>query len=792
MGTVTTAAALSLILSSAISAVDFLPLQEGNQWTYTMSNGMQMATKIVGFENVGAVRCAIAETAMGGQTSREYLAADAQGIKAYMSQTQGREFRYDPPMLRVKLPYQEGDTWEATVSQFGMAMTTSSQSIGREQVQTPVGTFDAIKIRATVNMGPGQSMVSTTWYAAGIGPVRQVMQMGGQELNAMLASTNVKPAPETQAATTVTLQSPTVQSPTEIRCPKCGAKVPAGAKFCPECGTKLEQPKPVAPTVCPKCGAKFPAGAKFCPACGQKIETPATAPEPGQPPTGATTASARSQPALEKYQSADGKVLLYKPPTWTVTEGETLGPGIYAVSVTEPQENAAVVFLTFQVDETIKDSVVLAAKCIEALRQEFPDLKVANLNSTPERERTIADLSLTADGEKGAGHGYFFRTQSIGTVFLLLAKADQWNALRPTLTTIAANLAYTPQGVAAVVEQGRRLAEQEPASAGQGTSLSPPVMLQQAERRPGKQVPLQLAALPDQSMSMQIPQGWVLEGQKIQFTAVNNAQTRTHGLGYVCHTIIPMDIPVSGVITAPYQPPPQALNLVLQFGRTGADVQVIGEYPADQAVPALAQSIQQMRAQGSQVDARLIHARFRNVPTGTVSRGLFSVMCSIRSMTPVWQVSIQGSWAPDNEFEEWLPLYLRVEKTIQVNQQWMGQEMQNRAVVQQQLNRNLQRSIAESNQAFDDYLGSLRNADRSRDYISHMWSQTTLGQGTWVAENEGARVYQTDSWGIQGPEGRIDSPAYNTTNFTGENPWGGGNLELVDTRAEYERYIANR
>jgi len=61
-----------------------------------------------------------------------------------------------------------------------------------------------------------------------------------------------------------------------------------------------------------------------------------------------------------------------------------------------------------------------------------------------------------------------------------------------------------------------------------------------------------------------------------------------------------------------------------------------------------------------------------------------------------------------------------------------------------------------------------------------------------VAENEGARVYQTDSWGIQGPEGRIDSSAYNTTNFTGENPWGGGDLEMVDTRAEYERYIANR
>jgi hypothetical protein len=52
-------------------------------------------------------------------------------------------------------------------------------------------------------------------------------------------------------------------------------------------------------------------------------------------------------------------------------------------------------------------------------------------------------------------------------------------------------------------------------------------------------------------------------------------------------------------------------------------------------------------------------------------------------------------------------------------------------------------------------------------------------------------VYQTDSWGIEGPEGRIDARAYNNTHFTGENPWGGEDLDLVDTREEYEKYIGN-
>ena len=47
------------------------------------------------------------------------------------------------------------------------------------------------------------------------------------------------------------------------KCPKCGMIVPEG-KFCLECGFKLEQ-------VCNKCGAKIIPGAKFCLECGEKV-----------------------------------------------------------------------------------------------------------------------------------------------------------------------------------------------------------------------------------------------------------------------------------------------------------------------------------------------------------------------------------------------------------------------------------------------------------------------------------------------------------------------------------------
>ena len=47
-------------------------------------------------------------------------------------------------------------------------------------------------------------------------------------------------------------------------CPKCGK--PAGeGKFCANCGASMNLVK------CPKCGAKSPAGIKFCGECGTKI-----------------------------------------------------------------------------------------------------------------------------------------------------------------------------------------------------------------------------------------------------------------------------------------------------------------------------------------------------------------------------------------------------------------------------------------------------------------------------------------------------------------------------------------
>jgi membrane protease subunit (stomatin/prohibitin family) len=49
-------------------------------------------------------------------------------------------------------------------------------------------------------------------------------------------------------------------------CPSCSAQIPAGSKFCPQCGGKIG-----GEMICPNCKADVPDGSQFCPNCGTKI-----------------------------------------------------------------------------------------------------------------------------------------------------------------------------------------------------------------------------------------------------------------------------------------------------------------------------------------------------------------------------------------------------------------------------------------------------------------------------------------------------------------------------------------
>lgn len=61
-------------------------------------------------------------------------------------------------------------------------------------------------------------------------------------------------------------QNQTYPNQGSLHCRKCNSNVPAGSKFCLNCGEQVK-----AELVCQNCGEKMPPNAKFCNNCGNKL-----------------------------------------------------------------------------------------------------------------------------------------------------------------------------------------------------------------------------------------------------------------------------------------------------------------------------------------------------------------------------------------------------------------------------------------------------------------------------------------------------------------------------------------
>ena len=58
MRTILSSLIFPLFFCTIAFSKDYYPLREGNQWTYSVSNGVKINMKITGFTEVNGVRCA--------------------------------------------------------------------------------------------------------------------------------------------------------------------------------------------------------------------------------------------------------------------------------------------------------------------------------------------------------------------------------------------------------------------------------------------------------------------------------------------------------------------------------------------------------------------------------------------------------------------------------------------------------------------------------------------------------------------------------------------------------------
>lgn len=497
---------------------------------------------------------------------------------------------------------------------------------------------------------------------------------------------------------------------------------------------------------------------------------------------------------LVRYESKDGRVLLYHPKGWKVADGPVFGEGTYGVKVDAPDDSAGVLFLTFALNEQLPDSVALATLMLGNLARSNPTLSVGEMTSTQDRARTSAAATLTQAGQKLAARFHFFHTKRAGTVYALLAHEDKMEAMKPTLASIVANLAYAPDGVAKVLRQAQEQAAQAPKPA-EGKVQHPVAYLKEALAKGGRQLDLAPATAQDGSFAMAIPKGWLFEASNLAWVTKSDARNLT-GACSVLHTVY---TPGSGLaqyarnaLQSPLLPPPQAMVFITRSLNTAKNLRVLSACPETDLDPNANATWAQARAQGSQVDNRILLVDFDSVQTGQPCRGVFTVTCISYPMGVSWSCFMAGSWAPVGDFDGLVPTFAAVHSSTRQNEQWVQGRFSAQAAETKRLNGNLAASLKDLSASYDRYNQGWWDKQKSQDYSSWAFSQTTLGQGSWVSEREGAEVLRSSSWGLENRQTGEQTGAMNHTTFTGRNPWTGEQLNEVNTRADYEKYIRGR
>lgn len=190
--------ALMLVLNlSAMDAVadepkvgvsEWYPAKVGTEWHYRSSKG-PMINKITKHEKVGETMCAHIETRLNDRVvANEDIAIGKSTVERHAFSG----FRPEPPVVLAKFPLKEGDEWLID-SKIGGEEMKGKAVVEKESITVKAGKFETFKVRMEVESN-GMTIRSESWYAKGVGMVKQYMDLAGTELTIELEKVVLPPS----------------------------------------------------------------------------------------------------------------------------------------------------------------------------------------------------------------------------------------------------------------------------------------------------------------------------------------------------------------------------------------------------------------------------------------------------------------------------------------------------------------------------------------------------------------------------------------------------------------------
>lgn len=168
----------SLTGQETIKDSEYYPLKVGSKWTYVAGGEKKITVTVAKHEKLGEVMCARLETAVDGKVvGAEHIALGKDGL-----------FRHsvfgltaDPPVLFLKLPPKKGETWKVETKVGGLAVTGTYTS-DEAEITVPAGKYKTVVARTDDFTAGDQKLEITTYFAKGIGMVKSVNKIGGNDV----------------------------------------------------------------------------------------------------------------------------------------------------------------------------------------------------------------------------------------------------------------------------------------------------------------------------------------------------------------------------------------------------------------------------------------------------------------------------------------------------------------------------------------------------------------------------------------------------------------------------------
>ena len=187
----------------------------------------------------------------------------AERVEAFLKEEKNMEVQGVPSGESYLIQATQKDTLRTIA---GMKLATTVQmTVSGDNLNVTIG-----EGQWADKLGAGAVGLFIAWplaVTAGIGAYKQ--KKLPEEILNLIGQVLMNPGqpvvtPVAPAAASTAPATPTAAAQTQV-CPQCQAQVPAGAKFCNNCGAKLI-------TVCPECGANVRPGSKFCSECGHALQ----------------------------------------------------------------------------------------------------------------------------------------------------------------------------------------------------------------------------------------------------------------------------------------------------------------------------------------------------------------------------------------------------------------------------------------------------------------------------------------------------------------------------------------